>query len=45
VKEGDEVEFFGDHISVEVVAEKLQTIPYEVWCNVAQRVKRVYYTE
>lgn len=45
IKEGDEVEFFGEHISVETVAEKLQTIPYEVWCNVAQRVKRVYYTE
>lgn len=45
VKEGDEVEFFGRHIAVETVAERLQTIPYEVWCNVAQRVKRVYYTE
>ena len=42
---GDEVEIFGKHISVNEIAEKLDTIPYEVLTSVSQRVKRVYFKE
>ena len=42
---GDEVEIFGKHIPVTEVAEKLQTIPYEVLTSVSHRVKRVYFKE
>lgn len=44
-KPGDEVEFFGPHISVQEVADKLETIPYEVLTGISQRVKRVYIQE
>jgi Alr-MurF fusion protein len=44
-KEGDTVEIFGENISVTNLAEKLQTIPYEVLTSVSQRVKRVYFVE
>lgn len=40
-KEGDLVEIFGNHISIYEMAERLNTIPYEVLTNVSQRVKRV----
>lgn len=45
VQAGDEVEIFGKHIPVGEIAEKLDTIPYEVLTGVAQRVKRVYFKE
>lgn len=45
VQVGDEVEIFGKHIPVTEIAEKLETIPYEVLTGVAQRVKRVYFKE
>ncbi|HNX87821.1 MAG TPA: bifunctional UDP-N-acetylmuramoyl-tripeptide:D-alanyl-D-alanine ligase/alanine racemase [Paludibacteraceae bacterium] len=41
--EGDEVEIFGKNISIDEVAEKLQTIPYEILTSVSRRVKRVYF--
>ncbi len=40
-QEGDEVEIFGDHISLYEISEKLETIPYEVLTRVSERVKRV----
>ncbi len=43
--EGDSVEVFGTQISVEEIAEKLGTIPYEVLTSISSRVKRVYYRE
>lgn len=43
--EGDRVEIFGKHISVEEIADKLDTIPYEILTSVSTRVKRVYYRE
>lgn len=43
VGEGDEVIVFDDQHSIEEMAEKLETIPYEVLTNVSRRVKRVYY--
>jgi alanine racemase len=43
-KTGDEVIFYGEdgdrRISISEVAEKLNTIPYEVTCNVSARVPR-----
>lgn len=44
-KEGDQVEVFGDHISIYQVAKNLETIPYEALTNISQRVKRVFYKE
>lgn len=42
---GDEVEIFGEEVSVMEIADRLGTIPYEVLTSVASRVKRVYYRE
>lgn len=42
---GDEVEIFGDRMPIELLADKLQTITYEVLTSVSRRVKRVYYYE
>jgi alanine racemase len=45
VKPGDEVEFFGNHISVQQVASTMGTIPYEILTGISQRVKRIYLQE
>ncbi len=45
ITEGDEVEIFGDHIPITEIAQKWQTIPYEVMTSISQRVKRVFYKE
>ena len=42
VREGDAVTIFGKNPSIFEVAEKLDTITYEVLTNVSARVKRVY---
>ncbi len=39
---GSDVEIFGEHISVNEMAQTLDTIPYEVLTSVAPRVKRIY---
>jgi alanine racemase len=44
-KEGDEVVIFGESPTVNYIAEKLQTIPYEILTSISQRVKRVFYRE
>jgi alanine racemase len=43
--EGDQVEIFGDNLTISEVADWLKTIPYEVLTSVSRRVKRVYYQE
>jgi Alr-MurF fusion protein len=43
--EGDEVEVFGENISIETLASQMNTIPYEVISNISRRVKRVYYRD
>lgn len=43
--EGDTVIVFGNEIPVSELAEKLNTIPYEVFTSISERVKRVYYHE
>jgi len=45
IKEGDEVIVFGEKIPVTEIAEKLGTIPYEVFTGISGRVKRVYFQE
>ena len=45
VQEGDKVEIFGPNMSIYKLAEKMDTIPYEVLTNIGQRVKRVYSME
>lgn len=49
VRAGDEVVLFGEQegnvISVEEMAEKGKTIPYEILCNVGKRVPRFYLGE
>ena len=45
IKEGDEVVFFGDELSVVDQAKKINTIPYEVLTSVSSRVRRIYFRE
>ncbi len=42
---GDEVEIFGDNISIYDFAKTAETIPYEILTAVSGRVKRVYFRE
>ena len=44
-KEGDSVTLFGKGLSINEMAEWLDTIPYEVLTGVSRRVKRVYFRE
>lgn len=43
--EGDEVIIFGDKLPITTLAEKLDTIPYEILTSVSERVKRIYIWE
>lgn len=45
VQEGDQVEIFGNHLSVQQLAVWCDTIPYEIMTGISQRVKRVYLEE
>ena len=42
VKVHDEVEIFGEHISLCRMAKELNTIPYEITCLIADRIERIY---
>jgi Alr-MurF fusion protein len=44
-KEGDKVTIFGDFPRVETLAKATQTIAYEVFTNISERVKRIYFKE
>jgi alanine racemase len=44
-KEGDEVEIFGDNITISEVAGQIGTIPYEILTGISNRVKRIYFHE
>lgn len=39
---GTEVELWGQHISADAVAESAQTISYELFCQITERVERIY---
>ena len=41
---GDEVEIFGERLTLNDLATRLDTIPYEILTSVSRRVKRVYFT-
>ncbi len=45
VEVGDEVEVFGENLSVNKVAAWANTIPYEILTGVSQRVRRIYFQE
>lgn len=45
VSEGDEVVIFGQNPKVETLAVATNTIAYEVFTNISERVKRIYYRE
>jgi Alr-MurF fusion protein len=42
---GDEAEIFGENISIDEIAEKCQTIPYEILTSIPRRVKRVFFRD
>ncbi len=42
---GDEAVIFGDNLPIEELADKLDTITYEILTGVSRRVKRVYFYE
>ncbi len=44
-QEGDEVVIFGPEQPVQVLADCLHTIPYEVFTTISSRVRRVYFKE
>ena len=43
--EGDLVIIFGKNPTVKYIAEKLETISYEILTSISQRVKRIFYRE
>ncbi len=45
IKEGDEVIVFGNNPSIKDLAAIAQTIPYEIFTNISERVKRVYFQD
>ncbi len=45
VNEGDMVTVFGTEPNISELAEKTNTIPYEILTSVSKRVKRIYYQE
>jgi len=44
-KEGDEVLLFGKEIAIELMAERIETIPYEILTSISPRVKRIFWYE
>jgi alanine racemase len=45
VKEGDIVTIFGENLPVTDLAKKINTIPYEIFTSISNRVKHIYYKE
>jgi alanine racemase len=45
VEEGNEVIVFGEHLTVNQLAQWGETIPYEILTNVSERVKRVFFLD
>ena len=43
IKAGDEVELFGENLPISQLAKWLDTISYEVFTSVNERVKRLYF--
>ncbi len=45
IADGDEAEIFGTNIKVEEVADRCETIPYEILTSIPSRVKRVFFRQ
>lgn len=45
VKAGNEAIIYGEGISLKELAERIETIPYELLTNISARVKRIYYLD
>lgn len=45
IEEGDEVELLGEHISIAELAQKTNTIPYEIITAISKRVQRIYWED
>ncbi|MCX6253092.1 MAG: bifunctional UDP-N-acetylmuramoyl-tripeptide:D-alanyl-D-alanine ligase/alanine racemase [Bacteroidia bacterium] len=45
VDASDEAEIFGENITIDEIAIKCQTIPYEILTSIPRRVKRVFFRE
>lgn len=43
--EGDEVIIFGENPTINELAQKIDSIPYEILTSISSRVKRIYYRE
>jgi Alr-MurF fusion protein len=43
--EGDDVIIFGEGLSIQEVALRANTIPYEILTNTSERVKRIFFAE
>ncbi|MGL5272192.1 MAG: alanine racemase, partial [Phocaeicola sp.] len=44
-KEGDKAVIFGEELPVTILADTLETIPYEILTSISDRVKRIYYQD
>jgi alanine racemase len=44
-EEGDEVVIFGKDLTLQSLAESINTIPYELLTSTSERVKRVFVAE
>jgi Alr-MurF fusion protein len=42
---GDEAEIFGEKITIDEIASKCMTIPYEILTSIPMRVKRIFFRE
>ena len=42
VQPGDEVELFGSNIPINEIAQKADTIPWEILTGITPRVERIY---
>lgn len=45
VREGDDVEIFGNNVAINDLAARIKTIPYEILTGISHRVRRVYFQE
>lgn len=44
-KEGDEIELIGEQQHIEVLAQQMETIPYEILTSLSKRLQRIYLEE
>jgi alanine racemase len=44
-REGDRVTIFNEDLTLQEIAAKIETIPYEILTSISPRVKRIYYKE